>query len=252
MAQQLGRFFRNVVAAWQRVASDVIGEMLPFGDRIEALFDHAFRAPQREKIAGDLLALRQRFAIMFQVDRHARAIVLADAMSSSRLLQAAQIFRVCLGRERLQPRTARADGLLQIQVGVRANQRLGERRGTDQEKPVPISASEFERGFLVHRERWRYVKRDQLLDGRRMIQRHPHRHPAAAIVCEHRERFVTQRAHQVDLILRHTALRIVAVIGKAFWFATVAITAQIRGHDGEVFRQFGHDLVPDCDAARPA
>jgi hypothetical protein len=62
---------------------------------------------------------------------------------------------------------------------------------------------------------------------------------------EHRERFVTQRAHQVDLILCHTALRIVAVIGQAFWFAAVAITAQIRRHDGEVLRQLGHDLVPD-------
>src|SRR6202171_6723060 len=118
------------VTAWQRVAADVIGEISPLGDRIEALLDYAFRAPQREKIALDLLALRQRLAVMFQVDGDARAIVLANAMRRVGLLQASQIFGVCLRRERLQTRTARTDGLLQVQVGIGADQRLGERRGS--------------------------------------------------------------------------------------------------------------------------
>ena len=69
---------------------------------------------------------------------------------------------------------------------------------------------------------------------------------------EHSKRFVTQRAHQVDLILRHAALRIIAVIGQALWFAAIAVTAQIRRHDGEVFRQLGHDLVPDRVGLRMA
>ena len=69
--------------------------------------------------------------------------------------------------------------------------------------------------------------------------------PAAAIVPDEEEAIESQLAHDVDLVLRHDALRIVAVVGQSVGLAAVAIAAQIRGNDGEARRQLIGDLVPD-------
>jgi len=46
-------------------------------------------------------------------------------------------------------------------------------------------------------------------------------------------------AHDVDLVLRHAAERVVAVIRQASGLATVAVAAEIGGDHGEILRQRG-------------
>ncbi len=73
------------MAARQRLAAHVRGPLPPFGERLEALFDHAMRAPQREEIARDLLPFSERGTVVIEVDRDARAVVLADAVRGGRV-----------------------------------------------------------------------------------------------------------------------------------------------------------------------
>jgi hypothetical protein len=240
------------VAARQRFALHVRRVRSPFGKRFEALLDDAVRAPQSHERAGDLLPRSERRAVVFEVDRHTRAVVLADAVRGAGIGQAAQILRVGRRREWRKPRAARADGLLQIQVRVCANQRFRERRRPHEHEPVPVGAREIERGLFIHRERRRHVERDETRDGVRMIERHARGDASAPVVTDHRERCVAVAAHQFDQIERHAALRIVRVVGGALRLAAVAIAAQIGRDHRESFGQRGRDLVPDRVGLRMA
>src|SRR4029077_1526847 len=59
------------------------------------------------------------------------------------------------------------------------------------------------------------------------------------------ELLVAERAHHLDLVLRHRALGVVGVVGQAVRFLAVAVAAQVGGDHGEALRELGRDLVPD-------
>jgi hypothetical protein len=77
-----------------------------------------------------------------------------------------------------------------------------------------------------------------------MIERHAKRRPRAAVVPGDVELPEAEVLHRLDLVLRHAAERVVAVVGFAARLRTVAIAAEIGAHHGEVSRQLGRDEIP--------
>src|SRR5262249_4626966 len=87
---------------------------------------------------------------------------------------------------------------------------------------------------------------------RRVVERHAVRDPAAAVVAAYEEFLVAERAHDLDLILRHRALGVAGVIGLAVRLLAVAVAAEVGGDDAEALRELGRDLVPDDVGLRVA
>jgi hypothetical protein len=134
---------------------------------------------------------------------------------------------------------------LQEKFRIRIDQGLRKWRRLDQQEPVKIGFGEFDRGLFVHRQRRCDVQRNQLLDALRMIKRQTIADAPAAIVADQKEILMAQRAHHVDLVLRHHAFGIVAVVRQPFRLVAVAVPAQIRRDHSETGRQLFGDLVPD-------
>ena len=70
------------------------------------------------------------------------------------------------------------------------------------------------------------------------------RDAAAAILADDGEPLEAEVPHDVDLVLRHRALRVVRVIGQALRLAAVAVAAQIRGDDRELLGEPRRDVAP--------
>ena len=77
-----------------------------------------------------------------------------------------------------------------------------------------------------------------------MIERHPIGGARAPVVARDHESLVAEMAHDVDLVLRHAAERVVAVIRQASGLAAVAVSAEISGDHGEILRQARRDEAP--------
>jgi hypothetical protein len=69
-------------------------------------------------------------------------------------------------------------------------------------------------------------------------------HAPAAIVPRHGEAGETQRLHDLDLILRHRPLRVGCVLGVAYRFSGVTVTAQVGTNDGEMRCEARCNAVP--------
>lgn len=82
------------MAARQRLASEAPGDLAPFSNRIKTLADDAVFAPQREHLALDHLAGGAIAAVVLEIDAGAGPVVLAQAMGSCRIAQAAQILGI--------------------------------------------------------------------------------------------------------------------------------------------------------------
>src|SRR6187401_171169 len=96
-----------------------------------------------------------------------------------------------------------------------------------------------------------YVEYRGPLDFVRMIERQPVHHARAAIVAYTHEALEAEVPHDLDLIERHRALRIKTVLVVARDLAAVAVTAQIRDHDGVVARELaGHGCPRDAALRR--
>ena len=74
----------------------------------------------------------------------------------------------------------------------------------------------------------------------------------AAVVAEHAEALEPEVAHDLDLIERHRAFRVLVVIVAAFDLAAVAVAAQIGDDDGVVARELARDRGPRHAALRRA
>ena len=91
--------------------------------------------------------------------------------------------------------------------------------------------------------------RDDVQNGRahhafRMVEAHPVEHARTAVMAGGIKALVAKRRHDLDLILRHGAKGIAAVIVTARRLFGIAIAAQISGHHRELSRQSRSDLVP--------
>ena len=91
--------------------------------------------------------------------------------------------------------------------------------------------------------------RDDVQNGRAhhafgMIEAHPVKHARTAVMAGCIKALVAKRRHDLDLILRHGAKGVAAVIVTARWLFGIAVAAQISGHHRELSRQSRRDLVP--------
>jgi len=78
----------------------------------------------------------------------------------------------------------------------------------------------------------------------RMIEAHAMQHACAAIVTGGIETLMAKRRHDLDLVRRHCAKRIIRMIGAAGRFLGIAVAAQIGRHHREFFRQARCEFVP--------
>jgi hypothetical protein len=86
----------------------------------------------------------------------------------------------------------------------------------------------------------------------RMIESQAMRDTSAAIVAADEETVVAEPAHEIEHVLRHCALAVSGVIGRAFRFARVAVAAQVRHHEREALAKPRSDGVPDSVRLRKA
>ena len=77
-----------------------------------------------------------------------------------------------------------------------------------------------------------------------MVERHAKGGASAAVVAGHAELPEAQVLHDFDLVLRHAAERIVAVIFAPARFSAVAVAAEVRRDHGEILREPRRDEMP--------
>ncbi|EDT37404.1 hypothetical protein BamMEX5DRAFT_6816 [Burkholderia ambifaria MEX-5] len=240
------------MSAIERAAADVARDAPPLVERIEAAADDPVLAPQHAQRARDLVAALEIRAVVFEVDRRRRAVVLAHRVHGARLRERGAIRGERLRRERREPGGTVAHHALDIRIGAAFDQRFGQRRRLDQEEPVEIRGRERTVGLLVHRERRRDVEQHHPFDGRRMIEREPVRDARAAIVRAHVELLEAEMPHHGDLVGRHRAFRIRRMPRVARRPARRAVAAQVGRDHREVIRQRRGDAMPDHVGLRMA
>ena len=77
-----------------------------------------------------------------------------------------------------------------------------------------------------------------------MIERQAVRSARAAVMAGDEKLFEPQMRHDVDLVLRHAAERVIAVVVFAAGLGTVAVAAKIGRHDRKLLRQPVRVAVP--------
>ena len=77
-----------------------------------------------------------------------------------------------------------------------------------------------------------------------MIEAHAMQHACAAIVTGGIETLMAKRRHDLDLVRRHCAKRIIRMIGAARRLLGIAVAAQIGRHYREFFRQVRRKFMP--------
>src|SRR5262249_40588610 len=77
-----------------------------------------------------------------------------------------------------------------------------------------------------------------------MIETHAVQHAGPAVVAGGIEARIAQRSHHLDLILRHGAKGITAVILAARRLLRIAVSTQVGRNHRELLRQARRDLVP--------
>ncbi len=230
------------MTAVERAAAD-IGRLLPPGlQHVIERTDRAEFAPDRQQRCRH--ARIRVLGIMVDVDRRRRAIILTDGVAGRGIVVAAQIFRERRGLCCARRLDLAVDVLAQEHLRIGGDHALGQRRGLNQEKPPEIAGGEFLVGAGIHRRRRCDIDYGNARDRVGMVQRHAVRDPAAAVVAGHAKTPMAEAAHQRDLILGHAALGIGNMLLAALRLAAVAITAQIRRHDGEVFSEARGHLAP--------
>ena len=91
--------------------------------------------------------------------------------------------------------------------------------------------------------------RDNVQDGSardlvRMVEAHAMEHARAAVMAGGVEALETERRHHFDLVLRHGAERVAAMILASGRLFRISVAAQIRSHHGELVSEPRRHLMP--------
>src|SRR6266487_3642109 len=217
------RLLRDVMAAIQGPSLDGFGPLGPVGEGREAARYRCVLAPENEERRDHLAA--DVGLVVREVDRLGRAVILAAGVNRRRIAKAAPVLRKRLGREGLQARVAGPHVALDVEIRIGADQGLRNRLGPQQEEPVVVCLGELAGDPGIHRARGNDVEHDELRHRGGVVESHAMSDPSAAVVTDDEERFMTQGAHRLDLVLGHGALGIVGMVGKPVGFFAVSVTA---------------------------
>ena len=86
---------------------------------------------------------------------------------------------------------------------------------------------------LEQRERRDDVEHRRAFDRAGVVERHPPRHPPAAVVARHAEAVEAERGHRRDHVRGHRPLAVAGVVVAAGRLAAVAVAAQVGADHGE-------------------
>ena len=152
VGDRLGRLLGQVVAGRQRVAAHVVGLLAPGRQHVVGAPDEAVLAPEREERRRDRAA--GVGGVVLEVDRSPRrGSPRRWRRSSPGRRRRAGSRRRPRGRRCRSPRSQAASLRAQVELGVGADQPLGQRRRLDQEEPVVVAGGEGHVGPRVHRRR---------------------------------------------------------------------------------------------------
>src|SRR5499427_8457009 len=241
----LRRLLREIVPAWQRLAGSYVGGVArPDLHGFVIAADAAGRAPQQQHRAGYLAPGGEVRGIHVEIDAMGGAIVLAHGVDGGRIAEIALVLGERRRIEEAQPLLGLRQLPLDEIIVVGAHQSLGKIIGLDHEEPVPGEGAPLARHVVEQ-----MMLRDDVEDGRardllRMIEAHAVEHAGAAIMAGGVEALETERRHHLDLVLRHGAERIAAVILAARRLFRIPVAAQVGGDHGEFARQPRRDFVP--------
>ena len=189
-------------------------------------------APEYQERTGD--AALGVGAVVLEVDRGRRAVVLAGRMDGRRR-PGPDVVGQRLGREmpdRLVPGPLAELGH-EEELGRGTDQALGQGLRLGQEEPVVVPGGERPVGALEQRQGGHDVEHGRAGDPVRVIEAQAMGHPAAAIVAGDDEAIEAQTRHQQGHVGRHRPLAVGCVVRRRGRLAAVAVAAQVRADDRE-------------------
>jgi len=172
------------------------------------------------------------------------AVIFAHGVDSRAVAEIALVFSERGGIEEAQALLGLGELLLDEIVGIGAHQPLGKIVRLDHEKPMPGESAPLPRHVVEQMMLRNDVENGGTRDLFRMVEAHAVEHAGAAIMAGGVEALEPQRGHHLELILRHGAERIAAVVCPARRLFRISIAAQVGGDNGELACQARRDFVP--------
>jgi hypothetical protein len=134
--------------------------------------------------------------------------------------------------------------MAEVELGIVADQALGERRRLGEEIPVVRRLCAGDPHALVLLHGGDDIEHRQLLRPRRVVERESVGDPRAAVVPGERKAFVAEQFHDLHQVPGRRPLAIGVKRSAGRRFRAVAVAAHVGTHDGEILGQRGGDLVP--------
>ena len=140
---------------------------------------------------------------MREVDRRCGAVIFTSRMNRRWVTEAAQIFGEGFGSNRL--RLESAKHCIEVELGVVADQRFGERRRLNQKEPVVVRRGQRFIDLLVHRVSREDIENRELRHTVGMITRQTVGNACAAVMAHDGKVCEAQSFHDFHLIVRRGA-----------------------------------------------
>ena len=200
--------------------------------------------PQRQQRAGDAPAGGAVVVVVGEVGGEAGAVVGAGGGDHARPPEGASVLGHGLGLDgALRPQPA-ADGVLEVEVGVGADQALRQGRRLGQEVPVVVGQRLRPVGPLGHLERGHPVEHGEAAHPLGLIQRQAVGDPAAAVVAGEPEAFEAEVGHDLDHVAGHRPFGVALVPRVRRGPGAVAVAPEVGHHDREALGEPGRHPVP--------
>jgi hypothetical protein len=184
---------------------------------------------------------------VLDIDRRTGPVVLAHRLDGAGIVEHAPVGgehrrRVAV---RVLPQAELASHVeVEEGVGVAGDQPLGQRGRERQERPVPVAARDAGGRPCPDVPSGDDVEHGQPLHALGVIERHPVRDTAAAVVAGHREGRKAEPLHHLHLIERHRALAVRGVVGCGCGPEGGAVAGQVGRDDGVVLGEQRGGRVP--------
>ena len=165
---------------------------------------------QATRVGSRWSALGEIVTVVVDIDTQAGPVVLQHGSHGQRIVQGrGDVGKVALAHRRP---LVLIEGVPRVRIGV--DDRLGVRRACEEE-PVPPLRGEPGIHALVLYQVGQTVEHAQRLDPVRVVEGSPVSHALPAIVADHRERRVSEAAHDGGDVARHGTVAVRLVVGRA-------------------------------------